>query len=317
MDNDSALIIDDNTHDLIASSEINIQIATAKKYPRSIKTFVNQATEMATLNEQIAGECIYALPRGGKVIAGASVRFAEIVMSSWGNCRAGARPLLVDDKTVTSQGVFHDLERNVCITMEAQRSILTKHGKRFNDDMIRTTSAAAASVAIRNATLRGIPKAFWSSIYAAVEQTIKGNAKTLIARRDDALNYLIKFGVTPDMVLTALDKNGIEDIGLDDLVTLRGIATALKDGETTVEKAFPNVDKDTGEVTPKAYNPTPPEIKKIATNQIDDDSFNKKCIGWAKVIKSGTQSHQQLILTINKRYTLSDNQIKIIESIKV
>ncbi|MCH8841084.1 MAG: hypothetical protein IH831_10535 [Planctomycetes bacterium] len=45
------------------ASEIDMQIATAKKYPRSIKQFQNEALQMATLNEDIAGECIYSLPR--------------------------------------------------------------------------------------------------------------------------------------------------------------------------------------------------------------------------------------------------------------
>jgi hypothetical protein len=38
--------------------------------------------------------------------------------------------------------------------------------------------------------------------------------------------------------LTALGIAGVEDIGSDQLATLRGLITAIKDGDTTVDHAF-------------------------------------------------------------------------------
>src|ERR1700687_4952538 len=76
---------------LIAAAEIDQQIATAHKYPRSLVTFRKEALQMVTLTEVIAQECIYALKRADKVIQGPSARFAEIIFSAWGNARAGAR----------------------------------------------------------------------------------------------------------------------------------------------------------------------------------------------------------------------------------
>jgi hypothetical protein len=37
---------------------------------------------------------------------------------------------------------------------------------------------------------------------------------------------------------------GVEDIGMDELVTLKGMATAIKEGDTTVEQAFPMPPKE-------------------------------------------------------------------------
>lgn len=77
--------------------ELDQQVATARAFPRSIKKFQQQCLEMATLNEQVAEECFYALPRKEngetKMIEGPSARLAEIVASSWGNCRAYSDPL--------------------------------------------------------------------------------------------------------------------------------------------------------------------------------------------------------------------------------
>lgn len=228
----------DGTIALLAKAEIDQQIATAHRFPRSIKRFRDEAMQMVTLDENIAAECIYALPRDGKTIEGPSARFAEVVASAWGNCRAGAR--VVDDKGdfVTSQGVFHDLERNVAITYEVQRRIVDKHGRRFKPDMIGVTANAACSIALRNAILKGVPKAFWSSMYDAARRVTMGDIKTLANRRAGAVAEFQRFGILPEQICAKLEVAGIEDIGLDHLVILRGLLTAIREGDTTPEQAF-------------------------------------------------------------------------------
>src|ERR1700754_457466 len=72
---------------MIQGAEIDQQIATAKKYPRSLTKFVEQTKGLVAMDESIAESCIYALPRGGKMIKGPSARFAEIIASQWGNAR--------------------------------------------------------------------------------------------------------------------------------------------------------------------------------------------------------------------------------------
>lgn len=225
---------------MLNRSDIEQQIATAHKFPRSVKTFVNKASSLVTLNEETADDCIYALPRGqGKTIEGPSVRFAEIISHSWGNSRSGAR--VVDDtgKFVTSQGVFHDLETNVATTFEVQRRITDKQGRRYNDDMVGVTANAASSIAYRNAVLKGIPKALWQPIYEQARKLLLGDVRTLTSRRDTMLAYYQKLGVSPDKVFARLEVASIEDITLEHLLTLKGLATALKDGETSIEQTFP------------------------------------------------------------------------------
>lgn len=222
----------------LSRAELDQQITTARAFPRSLKKFVNECMDMATLTEQVAAECIYALPRDGKTIEGPSARLAEIVASAWGNCRAGARIVSEDAEFITAQGVFHDLERNVSITYEVRRRITGRDGRRFKADMIATTGNAACSIALRNAVFKGVPKAFWSSIYDAARQAAVGDVKTIANKRADALAYLQKMGVTTEQVLAVLNVAGVEDIGTDQLATLRGIITAIKDGDTTVDDAF-------------------------------------------------------------------------------
>lgn len=232
------LVSENSTVTLIERSEIEHQIATARRFPRSIKNFRDEALAMVTLSESVADQCVYALPRGGKTIEGPSARFAEIITSAWGNNRAGARVIDDSGEFVTAQGVFHDLERNVSITYEVKRRITDSRGRRYNADMIGVTANAASSIALRNAILKGVPKAFWEDMYNEARKVIMGNVQTLANRRAAALAMFQKFGVTPEQVCAKLEVTGVEDIGLEDLVTLRGLLTAIKEGDTTPEQVF-------------------------------------------------------------------------------
>jgi hypothetical protein len=223
---------------ILNRSEIDMQIATAHKFPRSIKQFRTDVFNMVTLSEEIAGECIYALPRGGKVVEGPSARFAEIVASAWGNSRAGARVISDQGDFVTAQGVFHDLQKNVAITYEVQRRITDKSNRRFNADMVGMTANAACSIALRNAILKGVPKAFWSEMYEGARKTAMGDVKTLPTRRAEAYESLQRFGISKDQVYAKLNVKGDDDVGLEQLLILKGLVTAMRDGDTTPEQAF-------------------------------------------------------------------------------
>ena len=229
-------------------SEIDIQISTAKRYPRSILKFKNEALSMATLDEETASSCFYALKRDAKLIEGPSIRLAEIIGSAWGNLRYGARIIETGDRFVTAQGVCHDLEKNICANVEVRRRITTKEGRRYSDDMIGVTCNAACSVALRNAIFKVVPMAYAKDIYEKAKTVAVGDTQTLSKRRDQMVTHFAKSGVSLEMILTLLEKKGLEDIGLEELATLKGIATAIKDGETTIDQAFGKIN---GEPTDK------------------------------------------------------------------
>lgn len=287
---------------MLNKSEIDQQIATAHKYPRSIKRFRDEAQAMVTLNEKVASECIYALPRDGKTIEGPSARFAEVVASAWGNSRAGARVVSDQGDFVTAQGVFHDLERNVAITYEVQRRIVDKQGRRFKHDMIGVTSNAACSVALRNAILKGVPKAFWADMYEAARAVVMGDFKTLANRRAEAIKTFLGYGVTKEQIFATLGVTGEEDISLENLVVLRGILTAIKDGDTTPEQAFaPN----NGE----SENKKPARTELVA---LSDEDFNKKKEEWQFLIETGKKNNADLIAMISSKSKLSEEQLAVI-----
>lgn len=224
----------------LQKAEIDQLITTARAYPRSMKRVQSAIMNMATLDEESAEECMYALPRGGKPIKGPSIRFAEILKQSFGNCRAGARVVDVDrvEMFVEAEGVFHDLETNASTTARVRRRISDKNGRLFKDDMIIVTGNAACSIAMRNAILAGVPKPLWRKAYDSVQATITGDITTLSENREKALKALAAFGVKPEQIFAALGREGLEDISVDDISVLRGMYAALKNGEATVEEMF-------------------------------------------------------------------------------
>lgn len=305
-----SLSVEAGTVALLNKSEIDTQIATAHKYPRSIKRFRDETLQMVTLSENVAESCIYALPRGDKTIEGPSARFAEIIASSWGNCRAGARVVSDNGEFITAQGVFHDLERNVAITYEVQRRIVDSNGKRYKADMIGVTGNAASSIALRNAILKGIPKAFWDDMYNAARRTVMGDVKTLANRRADAIKAFMAFGVNQDQILAKLEIQGIEDISLDHLVILRGLLTAIREGDTTPEQAF-YAAKEDGKQEAK------PEKKAEKTiPECSPEVFEKELKAWAKLIGSGSKTAAQIIKMISTRFTLTDEQKTVLTTLE-
>lgn len=220
------------------ATEIDQQIATAKQFPRSMTKFNASAMEMVTSSEEIAGDCVYALPRGGKTLMGPSARFAEIIAHSYGNCRAGTRVVDIGKKIITAQGIFQDLENNTAITYEVNRRITNKNNKRFDDDMIVVTGNAACSIALRNAVLKGIPKAIWNPIYLGAHKCMAGNEQTLGERRNKLLLAFLQHGIDEDVICEYLGVDGPDDISLTHFKILRPIFTAIKDGDLDPTKAF-------------------------------------------------------------------------------
>src|SRR5262245_13633267 len=102
-------------------SELDAQIAYARRYPRSLALFKQRALTMIKLDADTAASCYYALPRRQRqedgtfkrvTITGPSIRLAEIVSTAWGNIRAAGYCVSETDEDVTARGWCIDLETN-------------------------------------------------------------------------------------------------------------------------------------------------------------------------------------------------------------
>lgn len=264
----------------INRSEVDVSIATAKKYPRNEEKAVFECLTIATKTKGTAAECFYALPRRErqkdgsykvKMIEGPSVRLAEIITYCWGNINFGFRIVANDGKKITAQAVCHDLERNIRGQIEVDRRITTKDGRTFNDDMQIVTGNAAGSIALRNAILRVIPKAVLADIVGKIKKTALGEIQDLEKQRAKAVDYFTDLGVDKKDIFSSIGVKTIEQIGVEEIFTLRSIANAIKEGSTTAEEAFgktagPNVNDKKTEEEIKADIGSEKELKDIMSD---------------------------------------------------
>lgn len=225
--------------DAIERANIDSQISTAKQYPRDIRRSIDNSIVIATMNEETAQSCGYALPRGEKIITGPSVHLAKIMVSNWGNIRTEAKVVQITDKHVISRGTCWDLETNVASAFEVRRNIIDSKGRRFSDDMITVTGNAANSIAYRNSVFAVIPQAITNRVYEAAQRLITGDlsdADKILKKRTLIINsFKNDYAITEEEVLKLCGRQTVNQININEISTLIGILQSFKDGDTSVD----------------------------------------------------------------------------------
>lgn len=235
---DEQEIVSDSQLTAYEEAERSSQVSIAKKYPRSMTFFRRELAEIARMSQPVAMEMMYSVPRSGKQLIGPSVRFAEAALSCWGNCHAAVRIKDVAGDFIIAESAFFDAEKNARITVEVKRRITDKTGKRFGTDMIGVTGAAASSIALRGAILRGIPKALWADLFEQAKLTAAGEVESLDKTRNEKVALFRALGVTDAMLLNALNIPGIADIGTEEIVAMSTWHKQLIAKDCTLEDIF-------------------------------------------------------------------------------
>ena len=233
----------------INRTEVDMQIATAKQYPRDLTQVLNKIATYAKMDKETAEDCFYILRRKDKdgndsIIEGLSVRMAEIIASAWGNLRIQTRIIGNDGRMITAQAMCHDLESNVAVCKEVSRSIVTKKGYSFSQDMQIVTGNAASSIAFRNAVLAVIPKAITKKIINDVKAVAMGQTIDLEQSRKNVIAYYNRAGVKTEQLLSYLGVKSIEGIDQQMIFELRALRNAIEEGTTTVKETFIDPEKE-------------------------------------------------------------------------
>lgn len=243
MDNETIEVRQAEMLTAIDRTEVDIQIATAKQYPRDVNAVLNKIATYATMDKETAEDCFYVLRRknadgDSTVIEGLSVRMAEIIAGAWGNLRVQTRIIGNDGRMITAQAICHDLETNFAVSKEVKRSIVTSKGYTYSQDMQVVTGNAAASIAFRNAVLAVIPKAVTKRVINDVKKVALGQSIDLETSRQNVIAYFGKLGVTEQQLFVYLGISKVEEIDKEKVFELRATANAIKEGSTTVQETF-------------------------------------------------------------------------------
>jgi len=268
----------------ITRAEVDMQISTAKRWPRTISKVREDMLTFATLDEATALACFYTLPRGGKTIQGPSVRLAEIAVACYGNLRAGSRIIAAvtsgDNPHVVVQSVAHDLEKNTAVTIEKRRRIVGKkewkNGKAsghkpIDEDDINLAVNSCSAIAFRDAVFKVVPLAIVKPVMEAAKKVAVGDVKSLVKKRGQVIDRLRQMGVTEDRILATVECRKLDDIGVDQLETLIGLGTSIRDGEVTIEDAFPDVEAAPPSTKPATADKADTDQELVATPPADGE----------------------------------------------
>lgn len=251
----------------INRAEVDIQIATAKQYPRDIQKALNTIKTIATLDPETAEDCFYTLRRGKgndtTLIEGVSVRLAEIIAGAWGNLRVQTRIVGNDGRTITAQAICHDLETNLAVSIEVHRNITDRNGRTYSQDMQVMTGNAASAIAFRNAVLKVVPKAVTKRVINDVKQVAMGNALSVETSRQRMIEYFAKLGVSQAEVLSYLEVKSINEIDAAMIFELRGLCNALKEGTTTIQETFKRNTADSDRIAAEARKKSEAKRNKV------------------------------------------------------
>ena len=178
------------------------------------------------------------------------------VAREWSNCAVPVEYYETATEWVFTAH-FVDLERGFTVSRVFRKKKGKGAFKKLEDDRAEDmTFQAAQSRAIRNVVLAGVPR--WLTELAkerAKDAVVKGISKEgLAAATDKALKFLAGYGVSQERVSAALGKPKQEWTS-EDIASLRGMASQLKDGQATAGQLFP-------EATPAPESPPPDQKDK-------------------------------------------------------
>lgn len=273
---------------------IDIQVATAKQYPRNVRRAVDNSIAIATMDKDTAETCNYSLPRGGKNVSGPSVHLARIIAQNWQNLRVESKVVNITNTQIVSQAICYDLETNYAVKIEVRKKITKSNGERYNEDMITLHGNVTNAIAFRNAVFAVIPKAVTEKVYKASKNMITGDLSSeekLIKKRKQVLDgFKDSYSVTEEQILEVLGLNSINQIKQDEIADLIGLAQAIKDGDTTVADTFGSTKKAEKDKSSEQVSSIMNKLDKVKAKKDAEKAPEEKASATQQEEKTGTSS---------------------------
>lgn len=227
-----------------AMAEVQARVVIAKQFPRDV-IMAEQKIKTACERPSLASVAEYEYPRGNTKVVGATIKLLEVVAQNYGNIQSGWDCMVRDMENHIShcKAFAWDIENNNYyeLKFDVPHVREKKGGNEIitNPRDIYEMESNQASRRVRKCLETVVPRDI-------VEQARDWCNETLTSKFDiqkgidDALKFFKEtYGVTYKQVEKYF---GISRAGFNknQYLSLRKIATSLKDGLATVEEIFPN-----------------------------------------------------------------------------
>lgn len=236
--------ISQTTEEVKEIAEIQAKMILARNFPRDVD-FCLDMIKHECHNRALAESAIYEFPRGDSVVRGASIRLVEAVARHWGNIISGVKELGTVGNRATVKAYCWDLETNFFDekVFEVEYVRNTRKGSyEVTDTRDRYEMMANMGARRKRACMQAvIPQFVIDEAMAECKETLEKDISTqnLEETKDKMLSAFVSIAdwITPEHLGAVCGKD-FEHISAKDIVKLRNLYNAIKDGFVKPEKAF-------------------------------------------------------------------------------
>lgn len=224
-----------------AIAEAQGKLIIAKRFPR------NQVTAFANVmqvcqRKGIAEKAFYSYKRGGQVVSGPTIRFAEELARCWGNIDYGIKELSQDEGKSEMQAYAWDLETNTISIQNFTNNHVreTKSGKQrlTSERDIYEINANMGARRLRSRILAILPNDLVEAAITECKKTLEGgNNIPLIDKVNNMVSGFSKIGVTQKQLEKYMGHLA-EETTAQEITDLVGIYNSIKNGESKPSEWF-------------------------------------------------------------------------------
>lgn len=234
-----------------AVAEAQGKLIIAKKFPRDKVAAFNKVAE-ACQRKGIAEKAFFSYNRGGGIVSGVTIRFAEELARIWGNIDYGIKELSQEVGKSEMQAYAWDMETNTIsvqnFTNPHIREVKGTSKALTSQRDIYESNANMGARRLRSRILAILPNDLVEMAIAECKKTLAGNNDVpLIDRVKNMVVAFAKLGVTQEQIETRL-KRKIDTMTVDDLTDYIGIYNAIKHGESKAAEWF-EAEKEASDLT--------------------------------------------------------------------
>jgi hypothetical protein len=247
MDNSQVAQKNTQTEMMIArqAQEVQVAMLAAKKFPRDELAAIDKIKKSAQ-RSTLAEVAIYSYPRGGQNVTGPSIRLAEAIAQNWGNMDSGIIELERREGQSEMMAYAWDLETNTrsTKTFTVRHVRDTKQGRKDLTDErdIYEIGANQGARRVRSCILAVVPGDVVDIAVKEARATLADKDSRPVAEiLKEMLKAFKEIDVTKEMIEKYMDKPAA-DLLKEDLVDLRGVFKAIKDGQSKKEDYFKSKD---------------------------------------------------------------------------
>lgn len=257
----------------------------------------------------------------GEGVEGLGIRFVEVALRCMKNVLVETTMIFEDEMKEVHRVSVTDLEANITYPLDVRVSktverskpssdgtflSVRKNSKNYNvytllgtDDDILNKRGALISKAIRTIGLRIIPGDLCDEAETIIKQVrLDSAAKDPDAERRKIVDGFAEIGIDAT-ALTSYLGHPIAQCSPPQIVKLRGIYGAIRDGEATWQSVIQNKADQNGEKT------MPP---------CTDGQFSKELPVWRGLIESKKKTVENVIATVQTKYTLNQDQLAMLRA---